>query len=124
MIVTLGNSARRHSALCMYNDCSFRAATTNTSSRCGRSRIAATAIDHIGANPVPLATRTMLPEWFGLRKALPNADFSPQLRGYNSVRESADVKMQHPIVSATLERIGRAVTSRRKPPKLRLAELT
>ena len=61
MIVTLGNSARRHSALCMYNDCSFRAATTNTSSRCGRSRIAATAIDHIGANPVPLATRTERP---------------------------------------------------------------
>src|ERR1700730_6671347 len=56
--------------------------------------------------------------------AVPDADFSPQLRGYDSVRESADVKMQHAIVGATLERIGRAVASRRKPPKLRLAELT
>src|SRR5712671_5141496 len=28
--------------------------------------------DHEYQFPVPLATRTMLPEWFGLRKALPN----------------------------------------------------
>ncbi len=61
MIVTLGNSARRQSALCIYSDCSFRAATTKINSRCGRSMIAATAIAHIGAKPVPLATRTMLP---------------------------------------------------------------
>jgi hypothetical protein len=43
----------------MYSERMLRACTTNTISRCGCSMIAATATDHIGANPVPLATRTV-----------------------------------------------------------------
>jgi hypothetical protein len=45
----------------MYRDCILRPETTKTSSRSGRSKIAAVAIDHIGAKPVPLATNTTRP---------------------------------------------------------------
>ena len=111
----------------------LRAATTKMISRCGRSMIAATAIDHIGAKPVPLATRTRLPVWFGRRKALPNgpvsldavpdADIPAQRGGYRAVGKLSDVKVQHAVVGAALQRIGRAVASRRKTPKLQLAIL-
>ena len=72
MMVTLGNSASLHSALFMYIDASLRPETMKVSFRSGRSKIAATAIDHIGANPVPLATMTMPPGWLGRRKAIPS----------------------------------------------------
>ena len=61
MMVTLGNSASRQSARFMYIDCNLRPETMKVNLRSGRSKIAATAIDHIGANPVPLATTTMPP---------------------------------------------------------------
>jgi hypothetical protein len=49
----------------------LRACTMKTISRCGCSMIAATATDHIGAKPVPLATRTIRPAWPFLKKARP-----------------------------------------------------
>src|SRR3982750_124066 len=49
----------------------LRACTMKTISRCGCSMIAATATDHIGAKPVPLATSTRRPGWSFLKKARP-----------------------------------------------------
>src|SRR6266576_957795 len=56
--------------------------------------------------------------------AMPDADISAELRGYNTVGEPPDVEIQQAIVSAPFQRIGRAVGSRRKSAILHLAKLT
>ena len=111
----------------------LRACTMKTISRCGCSMIAATATDHIGAKPVPLATSTMRPAWpvpeKGAAKrshqldAVPGTDFLAERRGNQSVGHLADVKVQQVIVGRAFQRKGRAVGPCRKSLKLQLAIL-
>ena len=56
-------------------------------------------------------------------EAVPGADFTAERRGYQSVRDLADVKVQQVVVRRAFQRIGRAVRPCRKSLKLQLAIL-
>src|SRR6476620_7340877 len=62
--------------------------------------------------------------WTGDLDAVADADLPAKRRRHPAVFKPADVKMQQPIVGGTLERIRRAVESRREVSKLHLAILT
>src|SRR5215208_5497234 len=55
---------------------------------------------------------------------MPDIDFPSERGGYNALGKPSDVKMEQAIVGASFQRIGRAVTSRRKALEFKIAKLS